>query len=105
MNFIDENKTDNFVNDIQNINYNPEIESEYDSSDDKMVASLASNTLQIEPKNRTLQIGKTKVGLLIDSGCVFSILNESFSTETINNAYPARWLTTALSKDLRTFAK
>ena len=34
--------------------YNPQCESDYDSSDDNMVAGIASNTIQIEPKNTTL---------------------------------------------------
>ena len=55
----------------------PNAKSDYDSSDDNMVASIASNTIQIEPKNTTLQIGNTQVGLLIDSGRVCSNLTES----------------------------
>ena len=35
-------------------NYNPQCESDYDSSYDNMVASIESNTIQIEPKNTTL---------------------------------------------------
>ena len=69
-----------------------------------MVASSASNTIQIEPKITTLQIGNTKVGLLIDSGSVDSILNESLATEVVNNSTLARWLTTALAQELKTFA-
>ena len=53
------------VNAIQNGGYNSQCESDYDSSDDNMLASIASNTIQIEPKNTTLQIGNTQVGLLI----------------------------------------
>ena len=49
-----------------------------------MVASIASTTVQFEPKNTILQIGKMKVGVLIDSGSVCSILNESRATEVIN---------------------
>ena len=37
------------------------------SADDNMVASIASKTLQIKQKNTILQIGNTKVGILIDS--------------------------------------
>ena len=69
-----------------------------------MVASIASNTIQIEPKNTTLQIGNTKVGLLIDSGSVCSFLNESLATEVVNNSTLARWLTTAPAQELKTFA-
>ena len=89
---------------IQNADYNPQCESDYDSSDDNMVASIAGNTIHIEPKNTTLQIGNTQVGLLIDSGSVCSILNESLATEAVNNSTLARWLTTAPAQELKTFA-
>ena len=69
-----------------------------------MVASIASNTIQIKPKNTTLQIGNTKAGLLIDPDSVCSILNESLATEVVNNSTLARWLTTALAQELKTFA-
>ena len=69
-NSIEETTLDQSVNAIQNTDYNPQCESDYDSSDDNMVASIASNSIQIEPKSTTLQIGNTQVGLLIDSGSV-----------------------------------
>ena len=69
-----------------------------------MVASIASTTVQIEPKNTILQIGNTQVGLLIDSGSVCTTLNESLATEVINNSTPSRWLTTAPAQEIKTFA-
>ena len=69
-----------------------------------MVASIASYTVQIEPNNTILQIGNNKVGLLIDSRIVCSILIESLATEVINNSTLARWLTTAPAQELKTFA-
>ena len=69
-----------------------------------MVASIASNTLQIEAKNTTEPNGNTKVGLLIASRSVGSNLNESLATEVINSSSVARWLTTAPSTELKTFA-
>ena len=104
VNSIEETTTDQSVNAIQNADYNPQCESDYDSSDDNMVASIASNTIQIEPKNTTVQIGNTQVGLLIDSGSVCSILNESLATEVVNNSILARWLATAPAQELQIFA-
>ena len=69
-----------------------------------MVASIASTTAEIEPKNTALQIGNKKVGLLIDSGSVCSILNESLATEIIKNSTIAQWLTTLPAQELKTFA-
>ena len=83
---------------------NPQCESDYDSSDDNMVASIASNSMQIEPKNTTLQIGNTQVGLLIDSGSVCSILTESLAAEIRDNSPLARWLMTTPPQQLKTFA-
>ena len=104
VNPIEENTTKQSVNAIQNANYKPQCESDYDSLDDNMVAGIASNTIQIQPKNTTLQIGKSKVGLLIESGSVCRILNESLATEVGNNSTLARWLTTAPAQALKTFA-
>ena len=101
---IEETTTDQSVNVFQNTDYNPQCASDNDSSDDNMVASIASNTIQIEPKKTTLQIGNTQVGLLVDSGSVCSILNESLATEVVNHSTLARWLTTAPAQEHKTFA-
>ena len=69
-----------------------------------MVASIASNSIQIESKNTTLQIGNTQVGLLTDSGSVCSILNESLAKEIVDNSTLARWLMTATAQELKTFS-
>ena len=104
VNSIEDNTTDQSVNAIQNANYNPQCESDFDSSDDNMLTRIASNTVQIEPKNMILPIGNTKVGTLIESGNVCKILNESLATEVINHFTFAQWLTTATAHELKTFA-
>ena len=45
INSIEETTTDQSLNAIQNADYNPQCESDYDSSDDNMVASIASNSI------------------------------------------------------------
>ena len=104
VNSIEETTTEQSVKAIQKTNYNPRCESDYDSSYDNMVASIASTTVQIEHKNAILQIGITKVGLLIESGSVCSILNESLATEVISNSTLAQWLTKTPPQELKTFA-
>ena len=69
-----------------------------------MVASIASTTVQIEPKKTILQSGNTKAGLFVDSWGVGSILNESLATEVINNSTLARWLLAAPAQELKIFA-
>ena len=103
VNSVEETSTDQTVNAIQNLNYNPQCESDYDSSHDNMVASIASNAIQIKPKNTILQTGNTQVGLLIDSGSVCSILPESLALEIVDNS-PARWLMIAPPQELKTFS-
>ena len=101
---VEDTPTDQTVNAIQNMDYNPQCESDYDSSDDNMVASIASNSIQIEPKNTTLQTGNTQVGLLTDSGSVCSILPESLAAEIVDNSPLARLLITTPPQELKTFA-
>ena len=86
------------------MSYNPQCESDNDSSDDNMVASIASNAILIEPKNTILQIGNTHVGLLIDSGSVCSILPKSLASEIVENYPLACWLMIAPPQELKTFS-
>ena len=104
VNSVEETTIDQTVNAIQNMNYNPQCESDYDSSDDNMVASIASNAIQIEPKNTILQIGNTHVGLLIDSGSVCSILPKSLASEIVESSPLARLLMIAPPQELKTFS-
>ena len=55
------NTTEDSVDAISDMNYAPECEFDYGSADYNIVASIASTTLQTEPKNLTLQIGNTEV--------------------------------------------
>ena len=77
VNSIEDNATDQTVDAIKKANYNPQGDSDYDRSDDNMVASTASNTVQIKPKNTIIQIKNTKVGLLalILGACVAFWMN------------------------------
>ena len=104
VNSVEETSTDQTVITVQNMNYNPQCESDYDSSDDNMVASIASNAIQIAPKNTIFQIGNTQVRLLSDSGSVCSILPESLAAEILENSPLARWLMIAPPTELKTFS-
>ena len=48
VNSIEENTTEQSINAIQNANYNPQCESDYDSSDDNMVARIANTVTQFK---------------------------------------------------------
>ena len=75
VNSIDSAPTDDSFNAIIDMNYNPECRSYYDSSDDNVVASIASTTLKIESRNSTSN-WNYKRGPLDYSESVCSILNE-----------------------------
>ena len=94
---IDLTTKNHSVNAIANIKYEPVCKFDYDSSDDNIVASIAITTLQVEPKETTLQIGNKNVDFLSDSGIFCSILNDSLATGS-------RWLTTAPTNGLKNFA-
>ena len=79
------------VNAIAKMKYEPECKFDYDCLDDDMVASIASITLQVEPKNTTLHIRNKNVDLLIDSGIFCSIQSKSLATAITNNSSHARW--------------
>ena len=53
VNSVEDTPTDQTVNATRNMDYNPQCESDNDSSYDCMVASIARNSIQIEPKNTT----------------------------------------------------
>ena len=62
VNSVDSATADDSVNAITNMDYKRECcESDYDSSDDNMVESISSSTLEIELWNTTLQTRNTNV--------------------------------------------
>ena len=66
--------------------YKVECKYVYESSDDNMVVSIESKTLQMEPRNATLQLGNANMVLLFDSGSVCTIVNESLATKVLRNS-------------------
>ena len=52
-----------------------------------MIASIACTTLQIEPWDTALQTANKNVGISVDSGMIFSILNESQATENLSSHF------------------
>ena len=75
--------TDNTVIAIIDSKNKPECESDYDCSDDDMVASIASKSLKTDPRNTTLKKGNTVAGLFDESESVCRMKNEYLATEII----------------------
>ena len=70
-------------NDILVDNYQPEYKSNYNSSDDKMVAFIENLSYEIEHLNTALVIGNNQFSLLIESGRVCIILNRSLKKKQL----------------------
>ena len=81
-----ENKdhTDN-VNQISE-NFNPDLESNYSSDEDNCVASVSStdSTTSIEAINLPVVFGNTATNVLVDSGSVCTIINETLANSIIS---------------------
>ena len=67
---------------VNYINYNDQINSDYDYSDDNYVATVENvNSPQVALKNMTITIGNTDCDLLLDSGSGCTIINMSPAKE------------------------
>ena len=78
---------------VNYINYNEQLNSDYDSSDNKYVATVENvstppNALQIMP----ITIGNTDCHLLLDSGSECTNINMSLAREIMLNCVQSQWL-------------
>ena len=91
----DETTNQNSSQESQNvnyINYNKQINSDYDSSDDNYVATVENvSSPQVATKNITITIGNTDCDLLLDSGSGCTIINMSLAREIMYNCPQSQW--------------
>ena len=74
------------------INYNEQINSDYDSSDDNYVATVENiNSPQAALKNMMITIGNTDCDLLLDSGSGCTIINMSLAKKIMYNCPQSQW--------------
>ena len=77
---------------VNYINYNEQINSDYDSSDDNYVATVENvNSPQAALKNMMITIGNTDCDLLLDSSSGCTIINMSFAKEIMYNCPQSQW--------------
>ena len=77
---------------VNYINYNEQINSDYDSSDDNYVATVENiSSPNIALKNLSLTIGNTNCDLLLDSGSGCTIINMSLAREIMFNCAQSQW--------------
>ena len=77
---------------VNNINYNEQINSDYDSSDDNYVATVENiSSPNLALKNLSLTIGNTNCDLILDSGSGCTIINMSLAREIMLNCAQSQW--------------
>ena len=90
-----ENSDQNSSQESQNVNYtiyNAQINSDYDSSDDKYVATVENiNSPQAALKNMMIKIGNTDCDLLLDSGSGCTFINMSLAKEIMYTCPQSQW--------------
>ena len=93
------------VNQIS-IDFDPDLELSYSSDEDNCVAavSLTEFTASVEAINLPVTIGNTARNVLVDSGSVSTIVNESLATSIVSQDSSSKWIREANPKQLKTFS-
>ena len=93
------------VNQIS-IDFDPDLESNYSSDEDNCVAAVSSTefTTSVEAINLPVTIGNTATNVLVDSGSVCTIVNESLATSIVSQDSNSKWIREANPKQLKTFS-
>ena len=93
------------VNQIS-IDFDPDLESNYSSDEDNCVATVSSTefTTSMEAINLPVTIGNTTTNVLVDSGSVCTIVNESLATSIVSQDSNLKWIREANPKQLKTFS-
>ena len=97
-------QTDN-VNQIS-ADFNSDLESNYSSDVDNCVASVSSavSTTSIEPINLPVVLGNTATNVLVDSGSVCTIINETLANFIISQDSNSKWIREAVPRQLKKFS-
>ena len=86
--------------------FDPDLESNYSSGEDNCVASVSSAdfTTSVETVNLPVVFGNTATNVLVDSGSVCTIINESLADSSISQDPNSKWIREANPKQLKTFS-
>ena len=103
-NVENEDQTDN--NNQISEHFNTDLESNYYSDEDNCVASVSStdSTTSIEAINLPVVFGKTATNVLVDSGSVCTIINETLTNSIISQDSYSKWIREAVPEQLETFS-
>ena len=98
---------DDQAEDINQISadFDPDLESNYSSDKDNCVAavSLTDFATSVEAINLPVVLGNTATNVLMDSGSVCTIINESLANSIVSQDSNSKWIREANPKQLKTF--
>ena len=86
--------------------FDPDLESNYSSDEDNCVAVVSSTdlTTSMTAINLPVIFGNTSTNVLVDSGSVCTIINESLANSIISHDSKSKWIRGANPKQLKTFS-
>ena len=93
------------VNQIS-FDFDPDLESNYSSYEDNCVAAVSSTefTTSVEAINLPVTFRNTATNVLVDSGSVCTIVNESLAASIFSQYSNFKWIREANPKQLKTFS-
>ena len=99
-----DDQTDNVYQISEDLNL--DLESNYSSDEDNCVASVSSadSATSIEAINLPVVLGNTATNVLVDSGSVCTIINETLANSIISQDSNSKWIREAVPKQLKTFS-
>ena len=101
-------KEDSQTDDVNQISadYDLDLESNYSSDEHNCVAAVSSadSTTLIEAINLPVVFGKTTTNVLVNSGSVCTIINETLANSIISQDTNSKWIHEAAPKQLKTFS-
>ena len=82
------------------------MESNYSSDEDNFVAVISStdSATSVDATNLPVTLGNTSTNVLVDSGSVCTIINESLANSIISHDPKSKWIREANPKQLKTFS-
>ena len=99
---------DDQVEDVNQISadFDPDLESNYSSDEDNCVAVVSSMDLtnSMTAINLPVIFGNTSINVLVDSGSVCTIINESLANSIIFHDTKLKWIRGKNPKQLKTFS-
>ena len=105
VNNVEKDDQTEVVNQIS-ANFDSDLESNYSSDEDNCVASISSadSTTSVEAINLPVVFGNTATNVLVDSGSVCTLINESLADSIISQDLNSKWIREANPKQLKTFS-